>query len=135
MANSFNGEIKMVSFNFAPQGWAACDGQLMPISQNQQLFSLLGTTYGGDGRATFALPDFRSRCALHKGQGPGLSERDLGEIGGEEVIRLLPSGAKISQTPTNPVPINFANPGIPVSNMQPYLVVNFIICLNGVFPQ
>jgi microcystin-dependent protein len=78
------GEIMMVGFNFAPRGWAFCDGQLLAISSNTALFSLLGTTYGGDGRTTFALPDLRGRVPLHKGNGPGLSSRTLGERGGVE---------------------------------------------------
>jgi microcystin-dependent protein len=78
------GEIRWVAFDFAPKGWAKCDGQLLPISQNTALFSLLGTTYGGNGQTTFALPDFRGRTMLHQGQGPGLSERVIGEEGGTE---------------------------------------------------
>ena len=78
----FVGEIRVVGFNFAPQGWALCNGQLLPISQNTALFSLLGTTYGGDGRTTFALPNLQGRAAMHPGQGPGLTLRDLGETGG-----------------------------------------------------
>lgn len=84
----FLGEIMIVGFNFAPEGWALCDGQLLPISQNQALYSLLGTTFGGDGETTFALPDLRGRSALHAGQGPGLSYRNLGERGGEENVIL-----------------------------------------------
>ena len=76
------GQIMVVGFNFAPRGWALCDGQLLPISQNTALFSLLGTIYGGDGRTTFALPDLRGRMALHPGQGPGLPRYDQGEVGG-----------------------------------------------------
>lgn len=78
------GEVKWVAFNFAPRGWAFCDGSLLPISQNTALFSLLGTTYGGDGRTNFALPDLRSRVMLHEGQGPGLSNRRLGSKSGAE---------------------------------------------------
>jgi microcystin-dependent protein len=85
------GEIKWVPYNFAPKGWADCDGQLMSISQNTALFSLLGTTFGGDGRTTFALPDMRGRVSLHVGQGPGLSNRQLGEAGGEETHTLTPA--------------------------------------------
>jgi microcystin-dependent protein len=82
--DQFVGEIRWVGFNFAPRGWAQCDGQLLPISQNTALFALLGTTYGGNGQTTFALPDFRSRTIVHQGQGPGLSNRDMGEQGGTE---------------------------------------------------
>ena len=85
MADPFVAEIRMFGFNFAPSGWALCDGQLMPISQNTALFSLLGTTYGGDGRSTFALPDLQDRSPMHPGQGPGLSLRDLGETGGSDL--------------------------------------------------
>ena len=88
MADPFIGEIRMFAGNFAPQGWALCNGQLLSISQNTALFSLLGTTYGGDGRTTFALPDLRGRSPLHPGQGPGLSPYDLGEQGGEENVTL-----------------------------------------------
>ncbi|MCE7065177.1 phage tail protein [Dyadobacter sp. CY326] len=89
MAEPFVAEIRIVPFNFAPQGWAWCDGQLFPISQNTALFSLLGTTYGGDGKSTFALPDLQGRSPMHPGQGPGLSEHSLGESGGSERVTLL----------------------------------------------
>jgi microcystin-dependent protein len=82
MADQFVGEIRVVGFNFAPTGWALCDGQLLPISQNTALFSLLGTTYGGDGRTNFALPNLQGCAAMHFGQGPGLTPRILGETGG-----------------------------------------------------
>lgn len=82
------GEIRAVPFNFAPVGWATCDGQLMSISQNTALFSLLGTTYGGDGKSTFALPDLRGATPIHAGQGPGLSSYALGEAGGAETVTL-----------------------------------------------
>lgn len=89
MADPFVAEIRLFPFNFAPKGWAFCDGQLLPISQNTALFSLLGTTYGGDGKSNFALPDLQDRSPLHPGQGPGLSERVLGEQGGESSVTLL----------------------------------------------
>ena len=89
MANPFVAEIRMSGFNFAPKGWAMCNGQLLPISQNTALFSLLGTTYGGDGRSTFALPDLRGRTPLAPDQGPGLTLYDLGETGGVETTTLL----------------------------------------------
>lgn len=82
------GEIRWVPYNFAPQGWAFCDGQLLPIAQNSALFSLLGTTYGGDGRTTFALPDLRGRVMVHAGAGPGLSSYQLGQKGGAEQVTL-----------------------------------------------
>jgi len=89
MSDNFLAEIRIVPFNFAPKGWAFCDGQLMPISQNTALFSLLGTTYGGDGKSTFALPNLQGCSPLHAGQGPGLSLRNLGETGGEQTVTLL----------------------------------------------
>ncbi|HEX8191833.1 MAG TPA: tail fiber protein [Allosphingosinicella sp.] len=89
MADPFVAEIRMFPFNFAPKGWAFCDGQLLPISQNTPLFALLGTTYGGDGKSTFALPDLQGRAAMHPGQGQGLSLRDLGQIGGSDTVTLL----------------------------------------------
>lgn len=85
----FVAEIRIFPFNFAPKGWAWCDGQLMPLSQNTALFSLLGTTYGGDGKSTFALPDMQGNVPMHPGQGPGLSLHDLGEMGGSETVTLL----------------------------------------------
>lgn len=91
MADPFVAEIRIFGFNFAPKGWAFCDGQILPISQNTALFSLLGTTYGGDGKSTFALPDLRGSVPLHAGQAPGLSDYDLGQTGGSETVTLLQS--------------------------------------------
>src|SRR5687768_794951 len=91
MADPFVAEIRMFGFNFAPRGWAFCDGQLMPISQNTALFSLLGTTYGGDGKTTFALPDLRGSAPMFFGQGPGLSLHDIGESSGSETVTLIQS--------------------------------------------
>ena len=91
MADPFVAEIRIFPFNFAPRGWAWCDGQLMPLSQNTALFSLLGTTYGGNGKSNFALPDLQGRAPMHPGQGPGLSLHDLGETGGSETVSLLES--------------------------------------------
>jgi len=91
MADPFVAEIRIFPFNFAPKGWAWCDGQLLPLSQNTALFSLLGTVYGGDGKSTFALPDLQGRAPMHPGQGPGLSLHDLGETGGSETVTLLES--------------------------------------------
>jgi microcystin-dependent protein len=91
MADPFVAEIRIFPFNFAPKGWAWCDGQLLPLSQNTALFSLLGTTYGGDGKSTFALPDLQGRAPMHPGQGSGLSLHDLGETGGSETVSLLES--------------------------------------------
>jgi len=91
MADPFVAEIRIFPFNFAPKGWAWCDGQLLPLSQNTALFSLLGTTYGGNGKSNFALPDLQGRAPMHPGQGPGLSLHDLGEAGGSETVTLLES--------------------------------------------
>jgi microcystin-dependent protein len=116
MADPFVAEIRIFGFNFAPTGWAQCNGQLLPISQNTALFSLLGTTYGGNGQSTFALPDLQGNAAMHHGQGPGLSLRDLGEIGGEQTVTLL-----ISQMPAHThTPTNAKNSGgqaDPTNNM------------------
>ena len=87
----FVAEIRIFPFNFAPKGWAWCDGQLLPLSQNTALFSLLGTTYGGDGKSNFALPNMQGNAVMHPGQGPGLSLHDLGETGGSETVSLLES--------------------------------------------
>ena len=87
----FVAEIRIFPFNFAPRGWAWCDGQILPLSQNTALFSLLGTTYGGDGKSNFALPNLQGSAPMHPGQGPGLSLHDLGETGGSETVSLLES--------------------------------------------
>jgi microcystin-dependent protein len=89
MSDQFLGEIRIFPFNFTPVGWAMCNGQILPISQNTALFSLLGTTYGGDGRSNFALPNLIGLAPMQAGQGPGLSLRDLGETGGEQTVTLL----------------------------------------------
>ncbi len=91
MADPFVAEIRIFPFNFAPKGWAFCDGQILPISQNTALFSLLGTTYGGDGKSNFALPNMQGNAPMHPGQGPGLSLHDLGETAGSETVSLLES--------------------------------------------
>src|ERR1043166_1458749 len=104
LMDPFVAEIRIFPFNFAPKGWAWCDGQLMPISQNTALFSLLGTTYGGDGKSTFALPDLEGSAPMHPGQGPGLSLHDLGETGGSETVSLLES-----EIPSHPHVMNAAN--------------------------
>lgn len=163
------GEIAAVGFNFAPQGWMFCEGQLLPIAQYDALFSLLGTTYGGDGQTTFALPDYRGRTLIGVGQGPGLSPRVLGELGGSISATLtvanLPAhthtigsntGTGTTNDPTNAVLANsgaldkeFAassnsnlgstgvagstNPA-PVDISQPYLGINYIIAVEGIFP-
>ena len=95
MADPFVAEIRMFPFNFAPKGWAFCDGQLLPLSQNTALFSLLGTTYGGDGKSNFALPNLKGRTPIHPGQGPGLSLRGLGETGGAVLVDLTLANAPV----------------------------------------
>ncbi|MBU0550814.1 tail fiber protein [Myxococcota bacterium] len=162
----FLGEIRIFGGNFAPRGWALCDGQFLPINQNQALFSLLGTMYGGDGRTTFALPDLRGRAAMHMGEGPGLSARPQGQRGGAEQVTLtvqqIPShrhGLPISDAPSQGAPQGaaaattrgegYAPMGQPISmgaaldaqggglgheNMGPYLTLNYIIALQGIFP-
>src|SRR5215471_18636100 len=91
MSNPFVAEIRIFPFNFAPKGWAFCDGQILPLSQNTALFSLLGTTYGGDGKSNFALPNMQGNAPMHPGQGPGLSLHDLGESSGSDTVTLLES--------------------------------------------
>jgi microcystin-dependent protein len=158
MSEPFIGEIRMFGGNFAPRGWAGCNGQLLPIVQNTPLFSLLGTSYGGDGRTTFALPDLRGRVPLHPGRGPGLTDRRLGERSGSETkgpIQLVveeaehahaiePGGEAVAG---GPVPSTEAAitkgvvlagdlaPGELVTNLQPYLTLNFIIALTGLYPS
>ena len=116
----FVAEIRIFPFNFAPKGWALCNGQLMPISQNTALFSLLGTTYGGDGKSTFALPDMQGNAPMHPGQGPGLSLHDLGEISGSDTVTLidseLPAHSHSIQCKGTPPP---ANAGIPDPSTSP----------------
>ena len=100
MSEPFVGEIRMFAGNFAPRGWAFCDGQLLAVSQNDALFSLLGTIYGGDGRTTFGLPDLRGRIPIHAGSGPGLSPRNLGAKGGAKKVTLT-----VNQLPSHPHPL------------------------------
>ncbi|QAY67085.1 phage tail protein [Paenibacillus protaetiae] len=170
----FLGEIRMFAGNYPPRGWALCNGQLLAISQNTALFSILGTTYGGDGRSNFALPNLQGSIPVHPGQGPGLSTRWLGETGGSPSESLLnseipqhahtlnygdsavpqsaPNGALPSATrgrraplayvagqagqavTLHPQTIALAGGSLPHNNMQPYLTVNFIIALSGIFP-
>jgi microcystin-dependent protein len=177
MSNPFVGEIRVFAGNFAPRNWALCNGQLLSISSNTTLFSILGTTYGGDGRVTFALPDLRGRVAIAVGQGPGLSNYELGQMEGIETETLLSSempphthqvncndtqglqsghGTKADPAgnfpatqgagsgiyhPTataggnmNAQMISASGAGLPHENHQPYLVLNYIICLVGVYP-
>jgi microcystin-dependent protein len=167
MGTPYLGEIRMVGFNFAPKGWAACNGQTMPINQNQALFSVLGTTYGGDGITNFLLPDFRGRTSIGTGAPSGKPAFTPGQRGGEELhvlaVNELPSHTHpaIASSAANtqgsasgnfwstgpsqyaPSPINttmasnaIANAGSSQGheNRSPYLVVNFIIALAGIFP-
>jgi len=166
----FVGEIAMVGFNFVPVGWAFCNGQILPISQYTALFSLLGTTYGGDGITNFGLPNLQGRVPIHFGQGPGLSPYIIGQFGGVEAVSLLTTQVPAhthalngstangtTDTPTGALPaknasgvpsygtsanaamsaaaIGTTGGGQPHSNVQPYLAVNFIIALNGIFPS
>ncbi|MGH9891014.1 MAG: phage tail protein [bacterium] len=168
MSDPYIGEIKLVGFNFPPVGWALCDGQLLSIAQNDALFALIGTTYGGDGQTTFALPDFRSRIPIHQGTGSSGTTYTIGENGGTETVTLtvnqLPahthpakaqSGAGNQAGPGGNVwassSLNQYNPSAadsdmnalaitssggnqPHDNMMPFLAINFIIALEGIFP-
>jgi microcystin-dependent protein len=162
MGTPYISEIKIVSFNFAPKGWALCNGQLLPINQNQALFSLLGTTYGGDGRVNFGLPNLQGRIPVHMGNG-----FTLGQQGGETAHTLniselpahnhVPVGSSAAPTQAsaagnlwasisnlyaaasnvsmNPVSITPTGGSQPHDNMSPYLVLNFVIALQGIFPS
>lgn len=131
-ANPMLGEIIMFAGNFAPRGWALCEGQLLPISSNSALFSILGTTYGGDGRTTFALPDLRGRVVMHPGQGPGLSNYKLGQKGGSERVTFS-QGSSVQMSKSNAT--NAFTMSSNANNIQPYTAVNYIIALQGVFPS
>jgi microcystin-dependent protein len=132
MANPYIGEIKMVGFNFAASGWAFASGQLIPINQDTALFTLIGTTYGGDGVQTFQLPDLRSRMPMHMGQGVGLSSRTIGQTGGVESATF--SSAQVPSSPVAPIQA-LASQSAVVSSLSPFLTVNFIIALFGIFPS
>ena len=121
MSNPFLGEIRIMSFNFAPKGWVMCNGQLLPINQNQALFSLLGTTYGGDGQTTFALPNMQGRVPVHAGQGPGLGNYTLSQTGGAQFVTLtasnLPAHAhSVSMTAQIPADSGNAGSAVPTGN-------------------
>lgn len=174
MSEPYVAQITMFAGNFAPRGWAFCDGQLLAVSQNDALFSLLGTIYGGDGRTTFGLPDLRGRAAMHAGNGPGLSSYRLGAKGGQERVTLttnqMPShnhdvtmraemrGGSVTDPAGNMLaagsPIYRGNaaaddvdmdPGMirqgnvggsqPHNNLSPFLAVNYIIALFGIYPS
>lgn len=163
MGDPFLAEIRLVSFNFAPKGWAMCNGQLLPINQNQALFALLGTTYGGNGQTTFALPDLRGRVQMHTGSGHFLGER-AGETAHTLTVAELPEHVHLmnaqQEAGTTPVPtgnvlasaanvyadaaalvalhpasITSVGGSQPHENRQPYLVLNFVIALQGIFPS
>lgn len=153
MAEPFIAEIRLFAGNFAPTGWAFCLGQLLPISQNTALFSLLGTYYGGDGRTTFALPDLQDRVPIHHGQGPGLTPRGLGEEGGASEVLLTTAELPAHAHPAASAPATtnraigavpaaggrYANatpsgPTSPHQNRPPYLGLTYIIALQGIFP-
>ena len=171
MADPFLAEIRIVGFSFPPTGWARCEGQLIPLSQNTALFALLGTTYGGDGKSTFALPDIRGSAVMSDGQGPGLSNRGQGEIGGSESVTLLQSEMPVHTHTANsniglgtlgtggptttfarsvggnaykggPANVDLAfeslaptGGSLPHNNMMPYLTLNYVIAMQGIFPQ
>ncbi len=132
MTDNFVAEIRLFPGNFAPNGWAMTNGQLLSISQNTALFSLLGTFYGGDGRSNFALPDFRSRMPMNQGQGPGLSSRVVGEAGGGETISLSPLA--IPSAPPSPTVSASVGFRPQPQTVSPFLVLTFIIALQGIFP-
>jgi microcystin-dependent protein len=165
MAEPFLSEIRLMSFNFPPKGWALCNGQLLPINQNQALFSLLGTTYGGDGRVNFALPDLRGRVPMHTGQG-WLQGQTLGEAnhtltqaelpahahaaaassvtqGGNQLPenRFLGGGGNVYHPASGPLTalggdaVRNAGGSQPHSNRQPFLTLSFCIALQGIFPS
>ncbi len=135
----FIGEISMFGGNFAPRGWALCDGQLLPISQYSALFSILGTTYGGDGRTTFALPDLRGRAPIHAGRGPGLDEVKLGQklgaaqLGSPRATKKSVDDRAFQNAGSSSVITGVS--GETNTNYQPSLSVNYIIALTGTFPS
>ena len=168
MADPFIGEIRLFAGNFAPQGWAFCDGSMQSIADNETLFTLIGTTYGGDGQSTFALPDLRGRVPLHQGHGPGLSQQVIGGHAGTASVTLsgaqmpshthamlaasapgaaVPTGGVLAGnsvsvygtgSPSAPMAaqgISAAGGSQPHNNMAPYLGVNYIISLFGIFPS
>jgi len=165
MAEPFLAEIRIMSFAFAPKGWAVCDGQVLPINQNQALFALLGTTYGGDGRVTFALPDLRGRTPVHAGNGHALGQK-AGEAAHTLSLAELPTHTHVARAVTDkgataapngnmlaatkglsaysaPVNLRALSPssisntggGQPHPNAQPFLTLNFCIALQGIFPS
>lgn len=130
MSEGMIGEVRLFAGNFAPRNWAFCHGQAMPIMENQALYSILGTTYGGDGRTTFCLPDLRGRVPLGFGDGPGLSRYSQGQRGGQETTTLSPQ--KVASGEDTEV-VGYTGPS--ANNMQPFLSLNYIICIEGYFPS
>jgi microcystin-dependent protein len=129
------GQVAMFAGNFAPRGWAFCNGQILSISQNSALFSLLGTTYGGDGRTTFGLPDLRGRVPVHVGQGPGLSNVSLGRKFGQETMSIIPQTASVASS-SDGNEVMLVSGILPnVNAMQPSMGINFIIATTGLFPS
>src|SRR5258706_11019874 len=167
--SAYVGELRLVGFSFAPVGWQNCDGSILSISENDTLFALIGTTYGGDGQSTFALPDLRGRAPIHMGQGPGLSNPTIGQTGGAESVTItlnqypahthplmassnagssnnaagavLGNGQPIYSSAAPSVLLNAVIDGgsgggsQPHDNLQPYLTLNWIISLFGIFPS
>ncbi len=134
----FVGEVRMFAGNFAPRDWALCDGQLLDISQNSALYSILGTTYGGNGRTTFALPDLRGRVPVHAGTGPGLSPQKLGAKGGVESTPLESvrvAVVKPEDTKTPSATVTKIRAARELTTKQPSLGINYIISLRGVYPS
>ncbi|HXA30819.1 MAG TPA: tail fiber protein [Acidimicrobiales bacterium] len=167
MTDQYLGEIRVVGFNFAPLGWAMCNGQVMPITQNTALFSLLGTQFGGDGKSNFALPNLQGSTPLDQGSGTGLTVRSMGDVGGETQVTLLSSQmpshghpaqavaaagnqvgpsanltaevradsyAPVANGQMSPSALHSTGGGQPHNNLPPYLVLNFVIALTGIFP-
>jgi microcystin-dependent protein len=171
MSDQFVGEVRCVGFNFPPVGWQFCNGQLLPLSSNAALFSLLGTHYGGDGKTTFALPNLQGNVAIAQGSGAGLTQRVIGETGGVKQVTLLTQemashnhsymtdfqdgpansgvpgttaavsfGAQVFSTATTPptgmapAMLGLTGGNLPHNNMMPYLVLNFVIAMQGIFP-
>lgn len=136
MSQPYIGEIRLFPYNFAPQGWQDCDGSLLAIAEYDALFALIGTTYGGDGQTTFAVPDLRGRVPLHQGQGPGLSSRVIGERAGSETVTLLPTQMP-AHTHTATVTSSVANSGAPGPTVLPGAVTNqtqYVTDLTGAVP-
>jgi microcystin-dependent protein len=128
------GEVRLVAFNYAPQGWALCNGQILQISQNQALYALLGNTYGGDGRSTFALPDLRGRLPIHTGQGQSLPPFQWGQKSGLASPLAYPVPGKADSTGRGPAFYTSTPAAISPNNYPPTLGMNYIIALNGLWP-